>query len=168
MCRDCLEIYGGRVEDWHPWVRDRVNQTRRWTYEQERASENDVPLGDFEIDDEGDIDEDLDEPLYTRDRDDMVVVYEPPMRIALPYAPYDNEEQNQAYRKSVGIPQDARTGVSLLGLDELEQMERETYGSSQRRTSHRWQYSSEQREIDEASEVRAELRRKHKASVSFG
>jgi hypothetical protein len=97
LCKTCLEIYGGIADEWDAWLRERVNSARRWQYQEEQAYDHEIPLGDVEPYDG--MDPDLDEPLWTRPRDEMAPVGPE----ALPYAPYEDEDMNRAYRKANGI-----------------------------------------------------------------
>jgi hypothetical protein len=98
LCRDCHLTYGGSSADWPAWLRLIINDIDREEYDDEQASEHEVPSGDVELHE--DMDSDLDEPLWTRPKSEMALVEE-----ALPYAPYDDEDMNRAYRKANGIPE---------------------------------------------------------------
>lgn len=98
LCRDCRQIYGTSATDWPAWVRLIVNDIAREEYDDDQAAQHEVQVDDPELSEETDLDSD--EPLWTRPKSEMAVVEE-----ALPYAPYDDEDMNRAYRKANGIPE---------------------------------------------------------------
>ena len=101
LCRECLELYGTDASEWDDWIRFKVNDARRWFYEDRRVYNNEVPLGDFEPYDG--MDPDLDEQLWTRPLSEMGASFGEDGPLALPYAPYEDEEMNRQYRDANGI-----------------------------------------------------------------
>ena len=111
LCKECLSIYGKVADRWPPWLREKVNSSGRWRYDNKIALEHELPFGDDDLDE--DEDPDFDEPLLTRDRKEMAFSSDRYGYTALPYSPYDNEEMNREYRKSNGIPE-------ILNLDDID------------------------------------------------
>jgi len=101
LCKECLGIYGSAASEWPVFVRLAVNDTERERYQEQQMAYHETLLGDAEPYDG--MDPDRDEPLWTRPRDEMALSFASPGPMALPYAPYDDEEMNRQYRKSNGI-----------------------------------------------------------------
>ena len=111
LCEECLSIYGKVADKWPPWLREKVNSSNRWRYDEKIAFEHELPFGDDDLDE--DKDPDFDEPLLTRDRTEMAFSSDRYGRTALPYAPYVDEEMNREYRKANGIPE-------ILNIDDID------------------------------------------------
>jgi len=103
LCRDCLHIYGSVAADWPEWLRLIINDNARVDYDERKRNTLEIPIGDFELFE--DMAGDLDEPLWTRPGDEMMMTHGPLGAIPLPFAPYDNEDMNRAYRKANNIPE---------------------------------------------------------------
>ena len=97
LCPTCLKRYGSRVEDWPEWLRE---QTRGLHRERDQAYVTEIRRIPSEVMDEG-LDPAYvpDMPLYTRPAGEMAMS----AGQLLPYAPYDNEDDNRRYRRANGI-----------------------------------------------------------------
>jgi len=85
---------------WPEWLRMLVNDSERRRAEELRIAAHEVSLADFEPRDE--MHGETDEALWTRPRDEMVII-PVPTTAALPYAPCDDDDMNAAYRRANGI-----------------------------------------------------------------
>ena len=98
LCTDCHGTYGQR-SDWPAWLQMIVNDIEREQCDDQLAARYEMPLDDFETDE--DSDDDFDGPLWTRPRSELSGS---DSGCGLPYAPYPDEETNRQYRRSNGIP----------------------------------------------------------------
>lgn len=97
LCHNCYMQYGNSVSDFPEWLQFIIRDNDRLRKQEQEIYEHEVPLDEYEPDDDGELDADLDDPLWTRGE----------MRregFGLPYAPYADEEMNRAYRKANGFP----------------------------------------------------------------
>ena len=117
FCHDCLEIYGGKVDEWPEWLRVLRNDTERLRYDDQQSNDNELPLNDFE----SYIDQywETTEVLHTRPREETRIITDAYGSVAMAYAPYDDEEMNREYRKANGIPE-------ILNIDDIDPDELDT------------------------------------------
>ena len=119
LCKACIEIYGNDAEEWPDWLRYLVNEDQRWRYDRLIVLEHELPFGDD--DNEEDANPDFIEPLWTRDENEMGESTGAYGSLALPYAPYgDDEEMNIEYRKANGIPEILNIDICDIDPDELD------------------------------------------------
>ena len=100
LCNECVEKFGTVADNWPDWLREMVNSMYRWRYADLQASEYEIPLGDIEPYDGMEVE--YEDQLWTRPRSEMGLSTGSEA-MALPFAPYDDEEMNREYRKSNGI-----------------------------------------------------------------
>jgi len=107
LCRDCLKQVGGEVDRWPDWLHEIRNHDRRQNYRNAIINEREICLE--EIESEEIVQEVEVEQIVTRPPDEMAWSYptgewgDPLGRLSMPWAPYDDEEKNRAYRKSNNI-----------------------------------------------------------------
>lgn len=101
LCRTCWEQFGGTIDKWPEWLRFLINDEYRWLYDEQQAAQYEVPLDEYEPDEDEELDCDLDGPLLTRPRSELAGS---DSGFGLPYAPYPDEKTNRQYRRANGIP----------------------------------------------------------------
>jgi len=107
LCTECHEIYGDLPSEWPSWLREQVNSNRRVAYEEKVLYEHELSLGEF-VPYDG-MEEVGSEELKTRVSGGMAWSHptgewgDPSRVLAMPWAPYDNEEDNIAYRRANNI-----------------------------------------------------------------
>ena len=97
LCPACLKKYGKAIDEWPGWLRE---QTRGLDRERKQEYVAEIRRLPSEALDEGLTPAWVpDEPLHTRPRAEMEMV----AGELLPYAPYDNDDDNRRYRRANGI-----------------------------------------------------------------
>lgn len=100
ICSACREQYGDR-RDWHDWMVELVSDNKKNYYQDLKDERTLLPFDDEQDEDSDDDDGKWADPLLTRDSKDMHFDdYD-----ALPYAPYQTEDDNRRYRVANGIPE---------------------------------------------------------------
>jgi len=120
LCHACRSKYGLNADNWPEWLRELVNSERRDRYADKCIREHEVNMPP-------DCESWVGTPTWTDgvampsnhydDPDTMILVPDDQLltrgpgemawagRVLLPYAPYDNEEDNRSYRRANGIPE---------------------------------------------------------------
>ena len=109
LCKSCFDIYGRDASVWPDWLSYSVADVYHDRWQDVQIAEHEVPFGAFEPGEEGELDGIA--PLLTRPWDEMVETEGD----LLPWAPYDDDEMNEAYRESHGIVA-AHDGVGTTAL----------------------------------------------------